>query len=158
MRYKGLTLYQADWSLAAITIQIENSPKLQIPIQAIPELGDQIWGTTIPIKKNGENPSQLHNNCSVKHISFLTISKTIFHNGTDAFLATPDGYRNEGAVWMNNIVFVTLDAPVSQDLPYKYHFWDISGGGEPVLTHALECTGVAADCASDASVMMVQGE
>ena len=43
-------------------------------------------------------------------------SKTIFHNGTDAFLATPDGYRNEGAVWMNNIVFVTLDAPVSQDL------------------------------------------
>ena len=85
-------------------------------------------------------------------------SKTIFHNGTDAFLATPDGYRNEGAVWMNNIVFVTLDAPVSQDLPYKYHFWDISGGGEPVLTHALECTGVAADCGEDASGMMVQGE
>ena len=35
LRYKGLTLYQADWSLAAITIQIENSPKLQIPIDSI---------------------------------------------------------------------------------------------------------------------------
>ncbi len=56
LRYKGLTLYQADWSLAAITIQIENSPKLQIPIQSIPELGEQVWGTTIPTKSNGEDP------------------------------------------------------------------------------------------------------
>ncbi|WP_413678518.1 cytochrome c biogenesis protein ResB [Prochlorococcus sp. MIT 0916] len=55
-RYKGLTLYQADWSLAAITIQIENSPKLQIPIEPIPELGEQVWGTIIPTKKDGTNP------------------------------------------------------------------------------------------------------
>ena len=55
-RYKGLTLYQADWSLAAITIQIENSPKLQIPIGPIPELGDQVWGTVIPTTQTGENP------------------------------------------------------------------------------------------------------
>ena len=54
LRYKGLTLYQADWSIAAITIQIENSPKLQIPIEHIPELGDQVWGTVIPITKTGE--------------------------------------------------------------------------------------------------------
>ena len=56
LRYKGLTLYQADWSLAAITIQIDNSPKLQIPIESIPELGDQVWGTIIPIKSNGDDP------------------------------------------------------------------------------------------------------
>ena len=56
LRYKGLTLYQADWSLAAITIQINNSPKLQIPIEAIPELGEQVWGTTIPTKKDGTDP------------------------------------------------------------------------------------------------------
>ncbi len=55
LRYKGLTLYQADWSLAAITIQIENSPKLQIPIRSIPDLGEQVWGTVIPTKKNGED-------------------------------------------------------------------------------------------------------
>ncbi len=54
LRYKGLTLYQADWSLAAITIQIENSPKLQIPIESIPELGEQVWGTILPIKDEGE--------------------------------------------------------------------------------------------------------
>ncbi len=56
LRYKGLTLYQADWSLAAVTIQIDNSPKLQIPIKKIPELGEQVWGTVIPTKKDGTDP------------------------------------------------------------------------------------------------------
>jgi len=56
LRYKGLTLYQADWALAAITIQIDNSPKLQIPIESIPELGEQAWGTIIPTQKNGKDP------------------------------------------------------------------------------------------------------
>ena len=55
LRYKGLTLYQADWSLSAITIQIDSSPKLQIPIKPIPELGEQVWGTIIPTKIGGEN-------------------------------------------------------------------------------------------------------
>ena len=55
LRYKGLTLYQADWSLAAITIQINNSPKLQIPIEPISELGEQVWGTIIPTNKDGKN-------------------------------------------------------------------------------------------------------
>ncbi len=55
LRYKGLTLYQADWSLAAITLQIDNSPKLQIPIEAISELGEQVWGTVIPTNKDGKN-------------------------------------------------------------------------------------------------------
>ncbi len=55
LRYKGLTLYQADWSLAAITIQIDNSPKLQIPIEPISELGELVWGTIIPTNKDGKN-------------------------------------------------------------------------------------------------------
>tara|TARA_B100000965_G_C19565132_1_gene746471 strand:- start:190 stop:1470 length:1281 start_codon:yes stop_codon:yes gene_type:complete len=56
LRYKGLTLYQADWSLAALTIQINNSPKLQVPIESLPELGEQVWGTIIPTKKDGTEP------------------------------------------------------------------------------------------------------
>ncbi|KGG20975.1 cytochrome c biogenesis protein ResB [Prochlorococcus marinus] len=55
LRYKGLTLYQADWSLAAITIEIDSSPKLQIPIEPISELGEQVWGTIIPTNKDGKN-------------------------------------------------------------------------------------------------------
>ena len=56
LRYKGLTLYQADWALAAITIQIDNSPKLQVPIEPIPQLGEQVWGTIIPTNKDGKDP------------------------------------------------------------------------------------------------------
>ena len=56
LRYQGLTLYQADWSLAAITIQIDNSPKLQIPIESIPELGEQVWGAVLPTKTDGTDP------------------------------------------------------------------------------------------------------
>ena len=56
LRYKGLTLYQADWSIAAITIEIGNSPKLQIPVNSITELGDQVWGTVIPTTKDGKEP------------------------------------------------------------------------------------------------------
>jgi len=56
LRYQGLTLYQADWSLAAVTIEINNSPKLQIPIESIPELGEQVWGAVIPTKKDGTDP------------------------------------------------------------------------------------------------------
>jgi len=56
LRYKGLTLYQADWSIAAITIKLGNSPKLQIPVSSIPELGDQVWGTIIPSTKDGMEP------------------------------------------------------------------------------------------------------
>ena len=56
LRYQGLTLYQADWSLAAITIEIDNSPKLQIPIESIPELGEQVWGAVLPTKTDGADP------------------------------------------------------------------------------------------------------
>jgi len=56
LRYEGLTLYQADWAIAAITIQIENSPKLQIPLKEISELGEQVWGTVIPSNKDGKDP------------------------------------------------------------------------------------------------------
>ena len=65
LRYKGLTLYQAEWSLAAVTIQFENSPQLQIPIKPIPELGEQVWGTVIPTKNNGKDPILLTVNSEI---------------------------------------------------------------------------------------------
>jgi len=92
-------------------------------------------------------------------------SVTLFNNGSETFIATPDGYRNEGAVWMNNIIFVTFDGPwylnngeLYQNLPYKYHFWDVSDD-TPVLTHALECSSApssASYCGGDFFGIMVE--
>jgi len=80
LRYKGLTLYQADWSLAAITIQIENSPKLQIPIELIPELGEQVWGTTIPTKKDGQDPILITVNSELGPVSIFDSDGTFLTN------------------------------------------------------------------------------
>ncbi len=56
IRFRGITVYQADWSLIAITIQIGQSPELQLPLQSFPELGEQIWGLVLPTKKDGSDP------------------------------------------------------------------------------------------------------
>lgn len=56
IRHRGITIYQADWSLAAITLQLGNSPLLQLPLQTFPELGEQVWGLVIPTKPDGSNP------------------------------------------------------------------------------------------------------
>jgi len=56
MRHRGITVYQADWSLAAITVQIGRSPELQLPLQSYPELGDQVWGLVLPTRPDGTEP------------------------------------------------------------------------------------------------------
>ncbi len=48
LRFQGLTIYQADWALSGINMQFGNSPKLQLPLKAIPELGEQVWGISLP--------------------------------------------------------------------------------------------------------------
>lgn len=56
LRYHGLTLYQADWALAAITVQLGKSPLLQLPLQTFPQLGSQIWGLVLPTRPDGSDP------------------------------------------------------------------------------------------------------
>jgi cytochrome c biogenesis protein len=56
LRYRGMTVYQADWSLAAITVQIGKSPELQLPLRSFPDLGEQIWGLVLPTRPDGSEP------------------------------------------------------------------------------------------------------
>ena len=56
LRYRGMTLYQADWALAAIDLQLGKSPILQLPLQSFPQLGDQVWGIVLPTRPDGSNP------------------------------------------------------------------------------------------------------
>lgn len=51
LRYRGVTLYQADWSIAAVKIHLNNSPTLQLPMAQLDTGGKgRIWGTWIPTK------------------------------------------------------------------------------------------------------------
>lgn len=51
LRYRGVTLYQADWGIAAVRVRLNNSPVLQLPMTQInPGNGGRIWGTWIPTR------------------------------------------------------------------------------------------------------------
>ncbi len=55
IRYKGLTIYQADWAISNIVLKI-NDISYQLDLKPVPEIGEQIWGIVIElgekIKKN----------------------------------------------------------------------------------------------------------
>jgi len=56
LRFRGVTFYQADWGLAALTLQLGRSPLLQLPLQSFPQLGEQVWGLLLPTQPDGSNP------------------------------------------------------------------------------------------------------
>ena len=55
IRFKGLTIYQADWAVSNVVIEIDNI-LYQLQLKPIPEIGDQIWGILLELgeetKKN----------------------------------------------------------------------------------------------------------
>lgn len=56
LRHRGMTLYQADWSLAALDVQLGRSPVLELPLQSLPQLGEQVWGVVMPTRPDGSEP------------------------------------------------------------------------------------------------------
>jgi cytochrome c biogenesis protein len=56
LRFQGMTVYQADWALAAIQVQLGKSPILELPLQSFPQLGEQVWGIVLPTRPDGSNP------------------------------------------------------------------------------------------------------
>ncbi len=51
LRYDGVTLYQTNWGIAAVKVQLNNSPIFQIPVAKLDTIGaGNIWGTWIPTK------------------------------------------------------------------------------------------------------------
>ena len=50
MRYRGVTLYQADWGIAGVRVKLNNSPVLDVPMGQLETEGkSRIWGTWLPI-------------------------------------------------------------------------------------------------------------
>ena len=55
IRFKGLTIYQADWAVSNVVIEIDNI-LYQLKLKPIPEIGNQVWGLVVELgledKKN----------------------------------------------------------------------------------------------------------
>ncbi|MCU0523676.1 MAG: cytochrome c biogenesis protein [Elainella sp. Prado103] len=51
LRHQGVTLYQADWSIAAVRLRLNNSPVLELPMGQLETGGaGRLWGTWVPTK------------------------------------------------------------------------------------------------------------
>ncbi len=51
LRYHGVTLYQTDWGISAVQVQLNKSPIFQIPMAQLETKSNQrLWGTWIPLK------------------------------------------------------------------------------------------------------------
>jgi cytochrome c biogenesis protein len=51
LRYKGVTLYQASWAIAAVRVKLNNSPIFELPMAQLDTGGrGQLWGTWLPTK------------------------------------------------------------------------------------------------------------
>jgi cytochrome c biogenesis protein len=50
LRYKGVTLYQADWAIAAVRVKINNSPVFELPMALLNTGNGRLWGTWVPTK------------------------------------------------------------------------------------------------------------
>ncbi len=55
IRFKGLTIYQADWAISNVVLEIDNI-LYQLQLKDIPEIGNQVWGVLVELgsetKKN----------------------------------------------------------------------------------------------------------
>jgi cytochrome c biogenesis protein len=51
LRYRGVTFYQTNWGIAAVRVQVNNSPTFQLRMGELKlEGGGRIWGTWVPTK------------------------------------------------------------------------------------------------------------
>lgn len=51
LRHRNVTLYQADWGIAAVRVKINNSPILELPMALLDTNGQgRLWGTWVPLK------------------------------------------------------------------------------------------------------------
>ncbi|MDV3002386.1 MAG: Cytochrome c biogenesis protein CcsB [Chroococcopsis gigantea SAG 12.99] len=51
LHHKGVTFYQTSWGIAAVKVQINNSPIFRLPMAPLDTKGKgQLWGTWIPLK------------------------------------------------------------------------------------------------------------
>ncbi len=51
LRFKGLTIYQADWAISNIILEIDKI-NYQFTLKPVPEIGNQIWGVLVELGAN----------------------------------------------------------------------------------------------------------
>jgi cytochrome c biogenesis protein len=60
LRYKGITFYQTDWSILGLTIQIDDTNTLPLPLKSITTNNNsRFWITSLPLKSSTLQPQEV---------------------------------------------------------------------------------------------------
>jgi cytochrome c biogenesis protein len=52
LKHNGVTMYQASWDVAGITVKLNNSPELNLPMGLLKIPNGKLWGTWLPLNPN----------------------------------------------------------------------------------------------------------
>jgi cytochrome c biogenesis protein len=50
LKYRGVTLYQTNWAIAALKVRLNDSPIFRLPMAQLPGVEGRLWGTWLPTK------------------------------------------------------------------------------------------------------------
>jgi cytochrome c biogenesis protein len=109
LRYDGVTFYQADWSIAALLVRVNNSPIFQLPMAPLRTVrGGKLWGTWVPTKPDLS-----------EGVTLITkdLQGTLLIYGTDG--AAIGTVRTGMAIEVNNVTLSVLDLIGSTGLQIK---------------------------------------
>ncbi|MBE9028517.1 cytochrome c biogenesis protein [filamentous cyanobacterium LEGE 11480] len=109
LRHKGVTLYQASWSVAAVKVKFNNSPVLELPMGELKTKGGRLWGAWLPL-----DPNDMSNGASlvVKDLQGLVL----IYDKTGKLVST---VRKGMAVELNGIRVSIVDLVGSTGLQIK---------------------------------------
>ncbi|MBE9138326.1 cytochrome c biogenesis protein [Nodosilinea sp. LEGE 07088] len=108
LRHKGVTLYQADWGIAAVQVKLNNSPVLELPMQLLDSDGPRFWGTWLPTKPDMSEGVTLL-------ASDLQGSVLIYDNGGQLMATVRQGMATE----VNGVTLSLVDVVGSTGLQIK---------------------------------------
>tara|TARA_Y100000589_G_scaffold84682_1_gene78660 strand:+ start:3658 stop:4944 length:1287 start_codon:yes stop_codon:yes gene_type:complete len=91
IRYEGLTIYQAEWAISKIILEIDQN-LFQLSLKPVPEIGEQIWGIVIELGKGDKKQYLLAIDNENGPLKVFNIEN---------FLAT-DVYLNEDPIEINS--------------------------------------------------------
>jgi cytochrome c biogenesis protein len=109
LRYRGVTLYQADWAIAGVRVRLNNSPIFQLPMAQLDTGGKgRLWGTWIPTKPDLSE--------GVSLIAKDLQGTVIIYDATGKLVAT---VRSGMATEVNGVMLKILDLIGSTGLQIK---------------------------------------
>ncbi|GAB4212038.1 MAG: cytochrome c biogenesis protein [Synechococcales cyanobacterium] len=118
LSYRGVTLYQADWTISALQVRINQSPPLRLPVVPIRQNGQNLWGTFIPTRPDLEDGVMvLLPDLQGTGILYSTQGQWLTSLHTGDSWVTPDGKT----IWLDQVIGSTgLQMKRDPGIPWVY--------------------------------------